>query len=145
VLAFYNAVSLYGDRGAFMIKTISVLAKEVDVGIETIRFYEQKGLITQPLKPVSGYRIYPQDTVKKLLFIKRAKVLGFTLEEIKKLIQLNNMQCDEMAVLAKNKLVLVRDKIAFLLKLENSLEQVVSTCYSNTDQQTCPTIKSLYI
>ncbi len=121
MLAFYNAVSLYGDRGAFMIKTISVLAKEVDVGIETIRFYEQKGLITQPLKPVSGYRIYPQDTVKKLLFIKRAKVLGFTLEEIKKLIQLNNMQCDEMAVLAKNKLVLVRDKKAFLLKLENSL------------------------
>ena len=97
------------------------------------------------MKPVSGYRIYPQDTVKKLLFIKRAKVLGFTLEEIKKLIQLNNMQCDEMAVLAKNKLVLVRDKITFLLKLENSLEQVVSTCHSNTEQQTCPTIKSLYI
>ena len=128
-----------------MKRTISVLAKEVDVGIETIRFYEQKGLITQPLKPGSGYRIYTQDTGKKLVFTKRAKVLGFTLEEIKKLIQLNNMQCDEMAVLAKNKLVLVRDKITFLLKLENSLEQVVSTCHSNTEQQTCPTIQSLYI
>jgi MerR family mercuric resistance operon transcriptional regulator len=128
-----------------MKRTISVLAKEVDVGIETIRFYEQKGLITQPLKPVSGYRIYPQETVKKLLFIKRAKVLGFTLEEIKKLIQLNDMQCNEMAVLAKNKLALVRDKIAFLLKLENSLEQVISTCDSNANKQNCPTIESLYV
>ena len=128
-----------------MKRTISVLAKEVDVGIETIRFYEQKGLITQPLKPVSGYRIYPQETVKKLLFIKRAKVLGFTLEEIKKLIQLNDMQCNEMAVLAKNKLVLVRDKIAFLRKLENSLEQVISTCDSNANKQNCPTIESLYV
>ena len=144
MLAFYNAVSLYGDRGAFMIKTISVLAKEVDVGIETIRFYEQKGLITQPLKPASGYRIYPQDTVKKLLFIKRAKELGFTLEEIKKLIHLDDMQCDEMAVLAENKLVLVRDKIASLLKLENGLERVVSTCHSNQNKQTCPIIESLY-
>ena len=121
------------------------LLKEVDVGIETIRFYEQKGLITQPLKPVSGYRIYPQETVKKLLFIKRVKVLGFTLEEIKKLIQLNDMQCNEMAVLAKNKLALVRDKIAFLLKLENSLEQVISTCDSNANKQNCPTIESLYV
>jgi len=128
-----------------MKRTISVLAKEVDVGIETIRFYEQKGLITQPLKPASGYRIYPQDTVKKLFFIKRAKVLGFTLEEIKKLIELNSMQCDEMAALANNKLLLVKDKIAFLLKLEDSLEQVISTCDSNANKQSCPTIKSLYI
>lgn len=128
----------------FMKRTIGLLAKEVDVGIETIRFYEQKGLITQPQKPVSGYRIYPQNTVKKLLFIKRAKVLGFTLAEIKKLIQLNDMQCDEMAVLAKNKRMLVKDKIAFLLKLENGLDQIVSTCYSNKDKQSCPTITSLY-
>ena len=128
----------------FMKRTIGLLAKEVDVGIETIRFYEQKGLITQPQKPVSGYRIYPQNTVKKLLFIKRAKVLGFTLAEIKKLIQLNDMQCDEMAVLAKNKRMLVKDKIAFLLKLENGLDQIVSTCHSNKDKQSCPTITSLY-
>jgi MerR family mercuric resistance operon transcriptional regulator len=72
-------------------------------------------------------------------------VLGFTLEEIKKLIQLNDMQCNEMAVLAKNKLALVRDKIAFLLKLENSLEQVISTCDSNANKQNCPTIESLYV
>ena len=74
-----------------MKRTIGVLAKEVDVGIETIRFYEQKGLITRPLKPASGYRIYSKDTVKKLLFIRKAKVLGFTLEEIKKLLHLNGM------------------------------------------------------
>lgn len=128
-----------------MKRTIGVLAKEVDVGIETIRFYERKGLIAQPAKPTSGYRIYPQDTVKKLLFVKRAKVLGFTLEEINKLLQLSDMQCDEMAVIAKNKLTLVRDKIAALLKLENGLEQVVSACHSNENKQNCPIIESLYV
>jgi MerR family mercuric resistance operon transcriptional regulator len=126
-------------------RTIGVLAKEVDVGIETIRFYERKGLIAQPAKPPSGYRIYPQDTVKKLLFVKRAKVLGFTLEEINKLLQLSDIQCDEMAVIAKNKLTLVRDKIASLLKLENGLKQVVSACHSNENKQNCLIIESLYV
>lgn len=128
-----------------MKRTIGVLAKEVGVGIETIRFYEQNGLISRPLKPASGYRIYSKDTVKKLLFIKRAKALGFTLDEVKKLMHLNGMQCDEMATLAESKLLLVRDKIASLLKLENGLQQVVSTCHSNQNKQSCPVIESLYI
>lgn len=127
-----------------MKRTIGVLSKEVNLGIETIRFYEQKGLITQPQKPASGYRVYPLDTVKKLLFIKRAKTLGFTLEEIKTLIQINGMQCDEMAALAESKLKLIQDKIASLLMLEKSLKQVVSTCYSNENKKSCPVIESLY-
>jgi MerR family mercuric resistance operon transcriptional regulator len=105
MFVIYYCGSLKMSAQGFTKRTIGLRAKEVDVGIETIRFYEQKGLITQPQKPVSGYRIYPQNTVKKLLFIKRARVLGFTLAEIKKLIQLNDMQCDEMPVLAKNKRV----------------------------------------
>jgi len=73
VATLYNSVSKYRVMD-IMKRTIGVLAKEVDVGIETIRFYEQKGLITRPLKPASGYRIYSKDTVKKLLFFRKAKV-----------------------------------------------------------------------
>ena len=72
-----------------MKRTIGVLAKELDVGIETIRFYQQKGLINQPLKPDSGYRIYPDSTVKQIVFIKRAKALGFTLNETQKLLNIS--------------------------------------------------------
>jgi len=127
-----------------MKRTIGVLAKEVNVGIETIRFYQQKGLITQPLKPDSGYRIYPDSTVKQIVFIKRAKALGFTLNETKKLLNINGLKCDDMEVLAHDKLLLVRKKIADLLKLQNGLEAVIATCTSNPDKQSCPVIDSLY-
>lgn len=65
-----------------MTRTISRLAKELGVNIETIRFYERKGLIQQPPKPTTGYRHYPSETVNRIHFIKRAQELGFTLDEI---------------------------------------------------------------
>jgi MerR family mercuric resistance operon transcriptional regulator len=68
--------------------TIGSLAKLVDIHVETIRFYQKKGLIQQPPKPFQGYRIYSSETVSKLLFIQRAKLVGFTLSEIKTLLTL---------------------------------------------------------
>ena len=63
-------------------RTISMLAKELSVNVETIRFYERKGLIKQPPKPMQGYRHYPKETVNRIHFIKRSQELGFTLNEI---------------------------------------------------------------
>ena len=127
-----------------MKRTIGVLAKEVNVGIETNRFYQQKGLISQPVKPDSGYRIYPDSTVKQIVFIKRIKALGFTLNETKKLLSINGLKCHDMEVLANDKLLLVRKKIADLLKLQSGLEAVIARCISNPDKQSCPVIDSLY-
>ena len=69
--------------------TIGKVAKQADIGIETIRFYEREGLIEDPPRRASGYRQYPSDTVDRVRFIKRAKELGFSLKEIKELLYLS--------------------------------------------------------
>jgi MerR family transcriptional regulator, copper efflux regulator len=68
--------------------TIGKVARLGGVGVETVRFYEKKGLIDKPPRRVSGYRQYPKETVQQLRFIRRAKELGFTLKEIKELLAL---------------------------------------------------------
>ena len=68
--------------------SIGQLAKQAGVGVETVRFYEREGLLAEPERRQSGYRQYQNDTVQRLLFIRRAKELGFTLKEIKELLKL---------------------------------------------------------
>ena len=81
-------------------RTISMLAKELSVNVETIRFYERKGLIKQPPKPMQGYRHYPKETVNRIHFIKRSQELGFTLNEIEGLLALNDSPCSKVQELA---------------------------------------------
>ena len=68
--------------------TIGKAARNADAGVETIRFYERQGLIAQPPKPLSGYRIYSYETVKRIRFIRQAQALGFSLREIRELLSL---------------------------------------------------------
>lgn len=67
--------------------TIGRVARQSGVGVETIRFYEQEGLIPQPSRPESGFRRYPQDAVSRIRFIQRSKTFGFSLKEIKELLR----------------------------------------------------------
>ncbi|HEV2398205.1 MAG TPA: MerR family transcriptional regulator, partial [Candidatus Sulfotelmatobacter sp.] len=69
--------------------TIGILAKHSDVNVETIRYYQRRGLLQEPSKPSGGFRQYPQESVKRVRFIKRAQMLGFTLEEIQGLLALD--------------------------------------------------------
>lgn len=126
-----------------MTRTISRLAKELDVNIETIRFYERKGLIQQPPKPTTGYRHYPNETVNRIHFIKRAQELGFTLDEIVHLLSLEDSPCSEVQTLANKKLEKVQSKILDLRRLENALEALLSQCHENDDKSHCPIIDSL--
>jgi len=126
-----------------MTRTISRLAKELGINIETIRFYERKGLIQQPLKPTTGYRHYPNETVNRIHFIKRAQELGFTLDEIVHLLSLEDSPCNEIQALANNKLEKVQAKILDLRRLENALEALLSQCHENDDKSHCPIIDSL--
>ena len=113
-------------------RTISKLANELGINIETVRFYERRGMIEQPLKPDLGYRHYPNETVNRIRFIKRAKELGFTLEEIANLLSLEDRPCSQVQELAEHKLGAVRDKMADLRRLETALNTLLLQCHTLT-------------
>lgn len=122
---------------------ISDLAKAAGVNVETIRYYERRGLIIQPLKPDQGYRDYPETTLERVLFIKRAQELGFTLEEIANLLKLGDDNCISVQEIAENKLVSVRAKIADLCRLESVLDNLVTQCKCNPSESSCPIVETL--
>lgn len=126
-----------------MARTISKVAKELGINIETVRFYERKGLIEQPVKPAEGYRDYPLSTVNRIRFIKRSQELGFTLVEIEGLLSLNDSPCGQVQELAESKLSRVQEKIKDLKKLEKALKHMVIQCKSNPDESHCPVIDAL--
>ncbi len=123
--------------------TISQLAKSAGVNVETIRYYERRGLIEQPDKPAEGYRRYPETTLNRIRFIKRAQELGFSLEEITNLLALGESHCSEVQELAEGKLVSVRAKINDLCRLEHVLEDLIIQCRTNPDNTACPIVESL--
>ena len=108
-----------------MTLTIGKLADAAGVNVETIRFYERKGLITQPQKPIVGFRQYSSEILHRLHFIKRAQELGFTLDEISSLLKLGDEDCQEVQALAQQKLVLIRKKIIDLQRLESNLSHLI--------------------
>lgn len=126
-----------------MTRTISKVAKTLNINVETVRFYERRGLITQPVKPAVGYRHYPNDTVHRIRFIKRAQELGFTLDEIANLLSLNDRPCSQVQTLAKHKLDAVKEKMADLQRLEKALEELLVQCNKNDDDSHCPIIDAL--
>jgi len=123
--------------------TISKLAKDANVGVETIRFYERKGLLEQPIKPMQGYRQYTEQALSRVLFIKRAQYLGFTLAEISSLLILSASNCEDVQQLAEQKLAVIEDKLRDLLNLKESLVSLVSDCKNNPSDKDCPIIQSL--
>lgn len=111
--------------------TAGQLAKAAGVGTETIRFYERKGLLPKPARRTSGYREYTLGDAKRIQFIKRSQELGFTLTEIKGLLELRthaNGICAEVKQRTSEKLIEVSAKIRDLKKLEKALKYAVSTC-----------------
>jgi len=126
-----------------MTQTISKVAKALNINLETIRFYERRGLIEQPSKPTNGYRHYPNETLNRIHFIKRAQELGFTLKEIANLLSLNDHPCHEVQELAQQKLGAVREKMLALQRLETALEALLTQCHNNHDEQNCPIIDAL--
>jgi len=122
---------------------ISELAKSAGVNIETIRYYERRKLITQPNKPTLGYRTYSKITLERVLFIKRAKELGFTLGEIANLLLLGEGDCLSIQEIAQQKLTSVRAKMVDLNRLENVLDHLVTQCKNNSTESSCPIVESL--
>ncbi len=123
--------------------TIKVVAQKVGIGIETIRYYQRIGLIEKPGKPLSGYRVYPEDTIARLFFIQRAKELGFSLAEIANLLALGDGRCLEAKELAAHKLAIIKSKLHDLQAIASTLEKLIQSCESNPAHQGCPIITAI--
>lgn len=125
---------------------IGEVAKQAGVGVETVRFYERQGLLHEPERKASGYRQYDEEAVAVLRFIRRAKELGFTLKEIKTLL---NLRLDtsatraEVREQAKEKVADIEAKIADLQRMKDSLQKLIQKCHGHGAVKGCPIIEAL--
>jgi MerR family copper efflux transcriptional regulator len=126
--------------------TRAALAKKAGVGVETLRFYEQKGLLPAPPRNGSGYRVYGEDDLVRLLFIRRAQELGFSLNDIKELLQLTGSirtPRQKVRTFAETRLALIRQKIRDLRAMERALGGLVTQCDGKGALQGCPIVEFL--
>jgi MerR family mercuric resistance operon transcriptional regulator len=124
--------------------TIGRLADEAGVNVETIRYYQRRGLMAEPAKPMGGHRRYDSGAIKRVRFIKRAQVLGFTLEEVESLLDLDEAgACVETRGMAAHKLKLIEDKLAALKAMRKALTALLRQCETGATQGNCPIIHAL--
>jgi len=126
--------------------TIGKLAKRVDLNIETIRYYERRGLIPKPRRRESGYREYSDETTKRILFIKHAKDLGFSLKEINELLSLKlapGTSCSEVRKKAETKIEDIEGKIKTLRKMKKALLKLTTICSGSGPVSECPILEAL--
>src|SRR5947209_1814675 len=125
---------------------IGALSKHTGTNIETIRYYERVGLLPAPARSAGGYRLYGIDHLKRLNFVRRARALGFSLAEVRKLLTLADQRrrpCAEVRVVAKTHLEDVKAKIADLRQMARVLKDTVARCETGTGSH-CPMIDALY-
>ena len=124
--------------------TIGALAETAGVNVETIRFYQRKGLMPEPEKPYGSIRRYGAAELARVRFIKSAQRLGFSLEEVGELLKLEDgARCSEARLLAEHKLVDVRQKLSDLQRIESVLAGLVARCSAVRGRVNCPLIASL--
>ena len=131
------------DRVTF---TIGDLAKRSGVNIDTILYYERRGLLAKPDRTPSGYRVFSADSVQVLRFIKRAQRLDFSLREIKELLVLRgnpDATCADVGERAEAKLAEIDTKLRALRKTRAQLQRLASACTKDATTQDCPVLKSL--
>ena len=125
--------------------TIGAFARAADVNVETIRFYQRKGLLPEPDKPYGGIRRYGDQDVARVKFVKSARRLGFSLDQVAGLLLLDDgTHCDEARVLAEQKLKDVRERLADLHRIESVLERLVHDCCAHRGTVSCPMIAALH-
>lgn len=125
-------------------RTIGTLATHAGVNVETVRYYQRRGLLEEPRRPPGGIRRYSEAHARRLRFIRQAQGLGFSLEEVKELLALEDgRHCREAERLGSLKLAAVRERLAQLRQVERALASHVEQCHSNTGKVSCPLIAAL--
>ena len=133
-------------RNAMKTLKIGELAKRAEIGVETVRFYERQGLLDAPQRLESGYRQYREETVEVLRFIRRAKELGFTLKEIRSLLDLRSDESaprSEIRKQASSKIEEIDAKIADLQRMRTGLMTLVGQCHGDSSLVGCPIMDAL--
>jgi MerR family mercuric resistance operon transcriptional regulator len=124
--------------------TISRLAASASVHIETVRYYQRRGLLPEPERPLGGIRRYGPGDVSRLRFIRRAQTMGFTLDEIAGLMEVKGRRaCEQTRRLAEFKLADVRRRLEELRQLESDLTQMVAECSQVSSGECCPALTRL--
>lgn len=126
--------------------TVGQLADQAGVNIETVRYYERRGLLPKPARTDSGYRQYDPDAVTRLRFIKRAQGLGFTLHEVEELLALrvrHEGSCQAVGRRTRDKIALVRQKIRELRAIERGLARLAVACEARKRTDDCPILHAL--
>jgi MerR family mercuric resistance operon transcriptional regulator len=125
---------------------VGLLARSAGVNVETIRFYQRKGLLPEPAKPLGGIRRYDPAVLARLRFIRAAQRLGFSLDEVGDLLKLDDgSNCREAREQAERKLADVRAKIAELSRIEGVLADLVERCSAARGRVRCPLIAELSV
>lgn len=122
------------------------LARKAGVSTETIRFYERRGLIPEPKRLISGYRIYSDHELNRLLFIKNVQRLFFSLEEIRQLLLLldsRNGSCRSVQKIIRNKIGEIEQNIQRQRNSRAFLERLAQNCRGNTKIESCPIVIGL--
>jgi MerR family mercuric resistance operon transcriptional regulator len=125
--------------------TIGAFAQAAGVHVETIRFYQRKGLLPEPNRPYGSIRRYGQSDVDRVRFVKSAQRLGFSLDEVAQLLRLEDgTHCTEAADIAAHHLEDVRSRLTDLSRMESVLSDLVCRCQNRRGKISCPLISSLY-
>lgn len=127
--------------------TIGALAQQAGVAIDTIRYYEREGLLPQPQRRASGYREYAETDVRRVRFIRRAKDLGFSLEEIRELLTLETDRehgVEGIKQRAKNRLNDLNQRIRQLIEVRDELAELVDACPGCGEPEYCPILGSIH-
>ena len=126
--------------------SIGQLAQRAGVGVETVRFYEREGLLEEPSRKPSGYRQYDEAVIDRLRFIRHAKELGFTLNEIKELLSLRaspRASCGDIRLKAEEKVHDIDEKIKALRSMKKALAKLVSECSGTGSVTDCPILSAM--
>lgn len=125
---------------------IGKLAALAGVGAATVRYYEQRGLLGVAPRTRSGYRRYDQNAARRLRFIKHAQELGFSLDEIRELLDLrvdDPASCQQVEATARGKLDLIQQRMRELERMRQTLEGLVRSCQTRQSTHECPVLATL--
>lgn len=126
--------------------TVGKIAQQAGVNLQTVLYYERRRLLSPARRSDSGYRLYAPETVRVIRFIKNAQALGFTLDEIAKLLRLrvnSRSRCEPVKRQAQSRLELVQGKITGLRAMERTLLRLLKTCAARGTTDSCPILESL--
>jgi len=126
--------------------TIGQVASAADVNVQTIRYYERRGLVPTPRRTAAGYRQYTDDAVARLRFIKHAQELGFSLQEIQELLGLrvrHGAACDTVERKTRKKIEVVQQRIRHLQRMKRTLERLAAACEVRRPTADCPILEVL--